>query len=158
MQNVQIQIILHMQNCTPFMLSVISKDSVSRQWRPWSDCMDAQTDLGLCCPHGTAQFIIILATADPHEAKQKICPDRLQFLYHLEDNKLRQFAHFKHYFQRKMKKKQQKNVKMLSAEIFTLCANYIFLLDYLECLTHLSLETPKRVIGKQCRPRSDAIE
>ena len=23
-------------------------------------------------------------------------------------------------------------------------------------LTHCSLETPKRVIGKQCRPRSDA--
>ena len=26
----------------------------------------------------------------------------------------------------------------------------------LHCLTHLYLETRKRVIGKQCRPRSDA--
>ena len=26
------------------------------------------------------------------------------------------------------------------------------------CLTHFSCETPKRVIGQQCRPRSDAAE
>ena len=25
--------------------------SVSRQWRPWSDCANAQSDQGLCCPH-----------------------------------------------------------------------------------------------------------
>ena len=25
-------------------------DSVSGQWRPWSDCADAQSDLGLHCP------------------------------------------------------------------------------------------------------------
>ena len=28
----------------------------------------------------------------------------------------------------------------------------------LSVLTHCSLETPKRVFGKQCRPKSDATE
>ena len=27
-----------------------------------------------------------------------------------------------------------------------------------QCLTHCRLETPKRIIGKQYRPRSDAAE
>ena len=39
--------------CFPFIRSVVSNDSVSRQWRPWSDRVDAQADLGLCgriCP------------------------------------------------------------------------------------------------------------
>ena len=35
--------------CSPFILSVVSNDSVSGQWRPWSDCADAQSDLGLHC-------------------------------------------------------------------------------------------------------------
>ena len=37
--------------CSPFIQSVVSNDSINRQWRPWSDCADAQSDLGLCCPH-----------------------------------------------------------------------------------------------------------
>ena len=37
--------------CYPFIHFVISKDSVNGQWRPWSDCADAQADLGLRCPH-----------------------------------------------------------------------------------------------------------
>ena len=36
---------------SPFIHSVVSNDSVSGQWRPWSDCADAQADLGLRCPH-----------------------------------------------------------------------------------------------------------
>ena len=36
--------------CSPFIHSVEYNDSVSRQWRPWSDCTDVQSDLGLCCP------------------------------------------------------------------------------------------------------------
>ena len=31
--------------CSPFILSVVSNDSVSRQWSPWSDCPDAQAAL-----------------------------------------------------------------------------------------------------------------
>ena len=31
----------------PFIHFVVSNDSVSGQWRPWSDCADAQADLGL---------------------------------------------------------------------------------------------------------------
>ena len=33
-----------------------------------------------------------------------------------------------------------------------------FFVKYTKTLTHCSLETPKRAIGKQCRPRSDATE
>ena len=38
-------------HCSPFIQSVVSSDSVCRQWRPWSDCPDAQADLGPCYPH-----------------------------------------------------------------------------------------------------------
>ena len=34
-----------------FIHSIVSNDSVSGQRRPWSDCADAQADLGLRCPH-----------------------------------------------------------------------------------------------------------
>ena len=37
--------------CAPFIHSVVSNDSVSGQWRPWSDCASAQSDQGLHCPH-----------------------------------------------------------------------------------------------------------
>ena len=37
-----------------FIHSVVSNDSVSRQWRPWSS---AQSDLGLGCPHMTRREI-----------------------------------------------------------------------------------------------------
>ena len=40
----------HLSLYTSFIHSVVSSDSVSRQWRPWSNCMDMQADLGLCCP------------------------------------------------------------------------------------------------------------
>ena len=39
----------HPYLCSPFIHTVVSSDSVSRQWWPWSDC--AQADLGLRCPH-----------------------------------------------------------------------------------------------------------
>ena len=34
------------------LLSILTfcKDSVSSQWRPWSDCMEVQADLGICSP------------------------------------------------------------------------------------------------------------
>ena len=52
---------------SPFIQSEVSNKSVSGQWRPWSDCADAQADLGLRClhmpkmfPHGTAHVVLIL--------------------------------------------------------------------------------------------------
>ena len=36
---------------SPIMYSVISNDSYRGQWRSWSDCADAQADLGLRCSH-----------------------------------------------------------------------------------------------------------
>ena len=67
--NAQIQIILRMRKSIIWVFalnlkhSVLYNDSVSGQWRPWSDCAAAQADLGLCCPRmpqdtfslGTAQ-------------------------------------------------------------------------------------------------------
>ena len=38
--------------CTPF-IHVLFNISIDGQWRPWSDCADAQADLGLRCPHDT---------------------------------------------------------------------------------------------------------
>ena len=38
-------------HCSKLICSMVSIDSVNGQWRPWSDCADAQADLGLCCPH-----------------------------------------------------------------------------------------------------------
>ena len=37
--------------CSPFIHSLVPNDPVSGQWRPWSDCMDAQADLGHRCSH-----------------------------------------------------------------------------------------------------------
>ena len=37
--------------CSPFIHIVVSNNSVSGQWRPWSDCADAQADLGLRTPY-----------------------------------------------------------------------------------------------------------
>ena len=55
-QKVQIHLILHMGNVllrhfSPLKHSLVSNDPVCKLQRPWSDCMDAQADLGLCCPH-----------------------------------------------------------------------------------------------------------
>ena len=36
--------------CSPFIHSVVSNDSVSIQWRAWSECTYAQAYLGLHCP------------------------------------------------------------------------------------------------------------
>ena len=36
---------------SPFIRSIVSNDSVRGQRRPWSDCADAQADLGLRCTH-----------------------------------------------------------------------------------------------------------
>ena len=57
MQNVQIQVIRRMFKVSsgPFLsidiYSIVSKNSVSGQRSPRSDCADAQSDLGLRCPH-----------------------------------------------------------------------------------------------------------
>ena len=37
--------------CSPFIHSIVFNDFASGQGRPWSDCADAQSDLGLHCPH-----------------------------------------------------------------------------------------------------------
>ena len=29
---------------------IVSNDTVSRQWKPWLDCVNTQADLGLHCP------------------------------------------------------------------------------------------------------------
>ena len=55
-QDAQIQVILRIRTYHPglyssFIHSVVFIDSVSGQWRPWSDCASAQSDLGLRCPH-----------------------------------------------------------------------------------------------------------
>ena len=40
----------HLGLCSSFIHSVVSNDSVSKQWKPCSDCPDAQADLGFYCP------------------------------------------------------------------------------------------------------------
>ena len=35
---------------------LVSIDSISAQQRPWSDCMEVQTDLGICCQHVPKDF------------------------------------------------------------------------------------------------------
>ena len=54
-QNAQIWIILHVCRgssglYSPFIYSVVFNCFVCRQYRPWSDCMAVQADLGLWCP------------------------------------------------------------------------------------------------------------
>ena len=39
-----------------FTQPIVSNDSVSRQQRPWSDCANAQSDQGLCCPQRPKTF------------------------------------------------------------------------------------------------------
>ena len=41
----------HLGLYSPFMQFVVSDDYVSGQWRPWSECVNVQADLGLYCPH-----------------------------------------------------------------------------------------------------------
>ena len=52
--NAKIQIILRIRKVLfgPLLPihSVIDNDSFSGKWRPWSDCADAQADLGIRCP------------------------------------------------------------------------------------------------------------
>ena len=55
----------HPSLCSPFIHSLVNKDSVSGQGRPWSACANMQADLGLRClympedmfSHGAAQLI-----------------------------------------------------------------------------------------------------
>ena len=37
--------------CLPLVHCIVCNDSVSGRRRPWSDCADLQSDLGLWCPH-----------------------------------------------------------------------------------------------------------
>ena len=37
--------------CSQLIHSIVANNSASGQGRPWSDCADAQADLGLRCPH-----------------------------------------------------------------------------------------------------------
>ena len=62
--------------CSPPILSVISNDSVGGQWRPWSDCANAQSDLGLRCPH-------VLNDSFSHDTVHKLSSWRLFFSYQL---------------------------------------------------------------------------
>ena len=41
----------HLDLWSPVIHSVVASGFVSRQWSPWSDCADAQADLGLRCTH-----------------------------------------------------------------------------------------------------------
>ena len=41
----------HLGFCFPFVHSLVSDNSVSWQWKPWSDSGYVQADLGLPCPH-----------------------------------------------------------------------------------------------------------
>ena len=64
-QNAQIQIHpthppSHPVICYPLIHSVVSNDSVSGQRRPWSDCADAQADLGFRCPHMPDMFFFFV--------------------------------------------------------------------------------------------------
>ena len=54
-QNAQIQVILRLHKISSGPLFsirtfLVSDDSVGSQRRPWSDCIDVQSDLGLWCP------------------------------------------------------------------------------------------------------------
>ena len=52
--------------CSPFIHSIVFNDSVIGQWRPWSDCANAQADLGLrCLP--TPEYMFLLGTAQMKE-------------------------------------------------------------------------------------------
>ena len=48
----------HLGICSPLIHSIQSSGSVSGQWRPWSDCEDAQSDLGLRCLHMLEDMIL----------------------------------------------------------------------------------------------------
>ena len=56
----------------PFIHSVVSNDSVSGQWRPWSDCMDVQIDLGFCCPH-MSEDTFLQGTAQINSRQCNVC-------------------------------------------------------------------------------------
>ena len=64
----------HPSLCSIFIHSLVSDDSVSGQWRSWSDCANAQADLGLHClhmpkdrfSHDTAQISHDLWTSQKH--------------------------------------------------------------------------------------------
>ena len=59
-QNAQIQLILRMRKLSAGPLLSIHTfcgiKSVRGQWMTWSNCTDAQADLGLSCPHRPARF------------------------------------------------------------------------------------------------------
>ena len=41
----------HPALCSPVKCSIVFNESVCGQRKPWSDCADAQADLGIRCPH-----------------------------------------------------------------------------------------------------------
>ena len=56
--------------CSSLIHSIVSYNSVSGQRRPWSDCANAQADLGLCCPH-LPEDLAHMRTAKAH---MNLCP------------------------------------------------------------------------------------
>ena len=50
-----IQVVMYSDQklCNTSLCSAEPNDSISGQWLSWSDCVDAQADLGLRCPHMT---------------------------------------------------------------------------------------------------------
>ena len=75
---------LHPGLCSTFKHSVVPNDSVSGQWRPWSDCANVQSDLGLRCPHMPADTFSHDSTSMKFgktvQANQGMCI--LQFILH----------------------------------------------------------------------------
>ena len=71
----------HQGLCSPFVHSVVSKESASRQGRPWSNCADEQADLGLRClhmpkdtfSHGAVQPIYQIIQSQHHHKKCQKC-------------------------------------------------------------------------------------
>ena len=65
------QSIIH--TCAPLIPSIIFNDSVTGQWRSWSDCSDVQADLGLCCPHMPKDaFLHDMTNMTPYHCGQQV--------------------------------------------------------------------------------------
>ena len=74
--------------CSPLIQSIAPNDSLSGQRRPWSDCADAQSDLGLRCPrmledtfpYGAAhiQYVEIKLASTSENVPSDVSPAKIQ--------------------------------------------------------------------------------
>ena len=74
--------------CSPFIYSVVSIESVSRQWRPWSDCTGVQADLGLRCLHMPKNTFFFCTACSKRATKSEnipldMCPVKIQIRLHI---------------------------------------------------------------------------